>query len=98
MKGVIAGIVAVIVSLPALGQDSATHDKLPDGKGKQETARVCTGCHTIETVTTERHDKAEWQKLVDAMAARGADGSDEELKLIVDYLAKNFGPKESSGK
>jgi cytochrome c5 len=35
MKGVIAGIVAVIVSLPALAQDSATHDKLPDGKGKQ---------------------------------------------------------------
>jgi cytochrome c5 len=98
MKGIIAGIVAVAVSLPAFGDDPSIHDKLPDGKGKQETARVCTGCHTIDTVVTERHDKAEWQKLVDAMAARGADGTDEELKLIVDYLARNFGPKESSGK
>jgi hypothetical protein len=42
-----------------------------------------------------RHDRPGWQKVVDDMAARGADGSDMELKTIVDYLTKYFGPKAS---
>jgi hypothetical protein len=98
MKGTITGIVFVAMSLPAFGNDTPVHDKLPEDKGKQETARVCTGCHTIDTVITERHDRVGWQKVVDTMASRGADGTDEELKLIVDYLTKNFGPKESTNK
>jgi cytochrome c5 len=98
MKRIIVGAILLGVALPMFGDDPAAHPKLPEGKGQQETARICTGCHTIDTVITERHDRMEWQKLVDAMAARGADGTDDDLKLIVDYLTKNFGPKESSGK
>jgi mono/diheme cytochrome c family protein len=98
MKRMIAGVILVGMALPMFADDPAAHVKLPEGKGQRETARICSGCHAIDTVVTERHDRAEWQKLVDAMAARGADGTDEELRIVVDYLTKNFGPKESSGK
>jgi hypothetical protein len=97
MKRLIAGAILLGMALPAFADDPAA-GKLPEGKGQKETARICTGCHTIDTVITERHDRVDWQKLVDAMAARGADGTDEELKIIVDYLTRNFGPKESSSK
>lgn len=85
--------VAVICCIPAGAQQSGS--VLPDGKGKQETARICSACHGLETVTTERHDKAGWQNVVDDMVSRGADGTDAELKLVVDYLAKYFGPKST---
>lgn len=98
MREVIAGTVLGALSLCAIAQTSPANSKLPEDKGQQETARICTACHTIDTVVTQQHDKAGWQKLVDDMAARGADGTDAQLALIVDYLTKHFGPKTPSTK
>ena len=78
---------------PAAAQSGST---MPDGNGKKETVRICSACHNLETVTTERHDKAGWQTVVDDMVSRGADGTDEELKMVVEYLSKYFGPKTGS--
>jgi len=69
--------------------------KLPDGEGKEVTERVCSACHGIETVVTERHTKAEWQKVSEDMVARGADATSGDVTVIVEYLTKNFGPKAS---
>jgi cytochrome c5 len=78
----------------AVAQSSPS--KLPDGEGKEVTERICAACHAIETVVTERHTKAEWQKISDDMVARGADATDADVAVIVQYLIKNFGPKASS--
>ena len=80
----------------ALGQPPSTVT-LPDGPGKAATQRICSACHGVDVVAAERHPRTEWQKVVDDMAARGADGTDAELKSIVDYLAKYFGPKPTDG-
>lgn len=72
--------------------------KLPEGDGKQLVDRVCSACHGIEIAVGERHDRDGWQKVVDSMANRGADATDAELKTIVDYLTKYFGPKPSNVK
>jgi competence protein ComEA len=96
MSRVVVGLMIAGTALCASGQTSPATNKLPDGKGQQETARICTACHTIDNVVSERHDRAGWQKLVDDMAARGADGTDQQFALIVDYLTKNFGPKPSN--
>lgn len=37
--------------------------------------------------------RATWQQVVDEMVAGGAEGSDEELQLVVDYLTEHFGPR-----
>jgi hypothetical protein len=34
---------------------------------------------------------AEWNAVVEAMVARGAQASDAQVKLIVEYLAKTLG-------
>ena len=88
LLGSIGGL-AVCVYLLA----QSTEKKLPDGPGKPVTQRICTACHEIDTVITQRHDRAGWQKIVDDMVSRGADGTDDELKAVTDYLAKYFGPK-----
>ena len=64
---------------------------LPDGKGKAEFERICSGCHAVDVATSQRMAKSEWAGVVDSMVGRGAQGSPEELDEIVSYLAANFG-------
>jgi mono/diheme cytochrome c family protein len=73
---------AVLLALPAVGQTT-----LPP-----VLTKVCAACHPIETVTSERRTRAQWQENIQQMVARGAKGTDEELSQILDYLARNNGP------
>jgi len=53
--------------------------------------RVCSSCHAVEVVTNSKMDRESWKGTVDNMVSRGAIASPQEMSLIVDYLAKNFG-------
>jgi len=64
---------------------------LPDGAGKELVMNVCSQCHDLARITSQKRTKAEWNDTVDKMAARGAKASDEEFETIVTYLTKNFG-------
>lgn len=64
--------------------------QLPDGPGKQETLKLCTQCHEIERALSPRQDHDAWQATIDKMVTLGLRGSDDDLRLVVDYLAKNF--------
>jgi mono/diheme cytochrome c family protein len=54
--------------------------------------KVCGGCHPVETVTSQRRTRAQWQESINSMVARGAKGTDAELAAILDYLTAQFGP------
>jgi mono/diheme cytochrome c family protein len=54
--------------------------------------KVCAACHPIETVTSQRRTRAQWQESIDQMVARGAKGTSEELSAILDYLVRHNGP------
>jgi competence protein ComEA len=84
-------------AVPLLGVASFAHQAaLPDGRGKVEFQRVCAGCHSAaDAVTGPRRSREGWQQVVDDMVVRGAEGSDQDLKLVVEYLTEQFGP--SSG-
>jgi competence protein ComEA len=64
--------------------------QLPDGPGKQETQKLCTQCHEIERALSPRQDHDAWQATINKMITLGLRGSDDDLKLVVDYLAKNY--------
>lgn len=65
---------------------------LPDGPGQAIVRRTCGGpCHGLNTAVSTRRDRAAWVAMVDNMVARGANAKDDEVKLIVDYLATHFG-------
>jgi competence protein ComEA len=64
---------------------------LPAGPGRDTVERVCTACHGLEAIVTLQGNKDIWQSVVDDMKGRGADGSNEDFKAIVDYLGKYFG-------
>ena len=54
---------------------------LPDGKGKAEFVHNCTACHRADMVVRVKKTPDDWRKSVDEMAARGTDGSKEELEF-----------------
>lgn len=64
--------------------------QLPDGPGKVETQRICSQCHDLARSISLHQDRAGWQNTMDKMVTYGAEGSEKELKAIVDYLAKNY--------
>ena len=87
---------ATILTPFLLAAPIQAQDDLPAGAGKDVVVKVCTVCHDSARIISKKWTKAEWNDLVDKMAARGAMASDEEFETIVTYLAKNFGPSEKS--
>jgi hypothetical protein len=68
-----------------------TSSGLPDGPGKQQLLKTCTSCHDEGPVIGVRRTKADWERIIDDMVGRGANGTDEDLDSIAAYLEKNFG-------
>ncbi len=64
---------------------------LPDGEGRAIYENVCGSCHGADIVIGAQGTRARWEETVDAMRNRGAAGSEEDFKVVVDYLARYFG-------
>ena len=77
----------VLLCLPAQSQE------LPEAKGKDLYEKICGACHDTDVVFKTRTTKDKWKDTVDEMASRGAEGTDEQLDAIIDYLALCFGPR-----
>jgi hypothetical protein len=89
-------LAAFLLAATLQAQDS---QDLPNGVGKDLVIRVCTQCHDLARVASQKRTKEQWNDTVDKMAVRGARASDEEFETIVTYLTKYFGkdqPPEKS--
>lgn len=82
----IGALTLFIMAIPARAQG------LPEGKGKEQFERICRNCHSLDLVTGTRHDKDGWTGVVADMVARGAQGKQDDMKQVIEYLTTNFGP------
>jgi cytochrome c5 len=55
---------------------------------------VCTSCHDLDLVSDQHLTKAEWQMVVTSMVAKGANLSDKDAPMLVDYLSTTYPPKK----
>lgn len=70
---------------------ASAQSKIPAGPGAAIFEDTCTACHDAETTIGMKMTKDGWASTVDDMVAKGAKASDDDLKILIDYLAKNFG-------
>lgn len=63
-------------------------------KGKDLIDSICFWCHEPELMRPKRLDKDEWSELIRPMVYEGAPVTDDEFEMIVEYLAKTFGPEK----
>lgn len=70
---------------------------LPDGEGRDEVFYGCTACHSSALIRRSRLSHAQWDGLMDWMAERHGmaplEGADRSL--VVNYLARHFGPAQA---
>ena len=66
--------------------------QLPEGEGKAILEMKCTTCHDLDLVTMNRLSKEDWTNMIAVMVASGAEVTEAETTILVEYLTKNFGP------
>jgi mono/diheme cytochrome c family protein len=74
----------------------AAAQTFPDGPGKEILEKKCSTCHAPEQVTTFGRSAEEWHEVVVNMIDLGAEVNEEEAKVLVEYLAKNWPLKGST--
>lgn len=90
---------ALIVALTVLVGSSAgqtaqqpvpSGEGLPDGPGKDVTVRACGPCHEARRAASVRLTREGWAAVIDSMQKRGAQVSDENFPIILEYLSTHF--------
>ena len=76
--------------------DPVAAQGFPDGPGKEILEKKCSTCHAPEQVTTFGRSAEEWHEVVVNMIDLGAEVNEEEAKVLVEYLAKNWPLKGSA--
>lgn len=69
-----------------------TNKNTRDAKGKKLVEDICSLCHEWQRIKGHELTKEQWGGVIKGMIFEGAPVTDEEFDLIVDYLAKNYGP------
>lgn len=91
------GICLAVLLLAPVLMPTAGLAQPPVG-AREAFQKVCGACHPVETVTARGRTRAQWQESINAMVARGAKGTDEELAAILDYLTTQYGPVAPGGR
>jgi hypothetical protein len=91
-----AGFAVLVMLSSAL---ASTPESKSDSKREERTRAlvmdVCTTCHEFTRVKAQALSKEEWTGVIKGMISEGSPVTDEEMGLIVDYLARHFGPKSA---
>jgi mono/diheme cytochrome c family protein len=86
------GFFLMVPALAVFLQSDA--ESMPEGEGKAMVTSVCSTCHSLGTVLSNRGNPEEWEQKVNEMIARGAQIFPDEMETIVGYLAANYGPSQ----
>jgi len=83
--------ILVFVALLILAQapdGAATAVKDPDAVAANIVNTVCASCHTLDRVKNKVADKDGWTSTVTRMQGKGADLTDAQVPIVVEYLAR----------
>jgi competence protein ComEA len=64
--------------------------QMPPGPGREETQRVCSGCHELERSISLRQDRDGWKTTINKMVSLGAAGTEQEFSAALDYLSQHY--------
>lgn len=99
--GLALALVALVACTPGTSQPARTASPQvtaagsgasPALDGASLLASRCVTCHSVSRVERTHGTAAEWDQLVSDMISRGARLTGAEKAVLVDYLAKTYGP------
>jgi cytochrome c5 len=89
---VIAAALILMVLLAACGSSSSEPTQAPAIDGATLLETRCSTCHGVDRATSLTKTADEWEQTVTRMVSNGAQLTDAEKSVLVDYLAQNYGP------
>ncbi len=92
MKRRVARGCALLIPVIFVAALFAADSELPDGKGKDAVENTCMECHTLERIRVQHLNEEGWNAVMREMMEAGAAINPDDMKVMVDYLTKNFGP------
>lgn len=63
---------------------------LPEAPGREVLARVCSVCHGLDYLVPSDRTATQWRDTLATMKTAGALASDEEWKLMTEYVMANI--------
>jgi cytochrome c5 len=71
----------------------AVRIELKEGEGRVKAETLCNICHSTDYITTQpKFPRAQWTATVNKMIkVMGAPISEEDAKIIINYLVANYG-------
>jgi photosynthetic reaction center cytochrome c subunit len=89
---VAASLLFVALVILAQAPDGAAPAfKGPDAVAANLVNTVCASCHTLDRVKNKVADKDAWTATVTRMEEKGADLTDQQVPLVVEYLTRAAG-------
>jgi competence protein ComEA len=85
MKTLLATFFVLPLCMPLQAQNSAAANKA-------KAEMICTACHGLELAEGQTLTKRDWVEVVNNMVAKGAEGSKDDLEMVINYLATTSGP------
>ena len=87
-----AGVAAALVLSAAA---AAAEEALPDDAGREEVEIYCSACHSLKIVVQQRLSRDAWDETLVWMVEEQAMDplTEDERKLVLDYLAAHFNAK-----
>src|SRR5215218_4008736 len=89
---VVLGVCGMVIcaSGRSVAPTLAAQGVLPDAPGRDTTVKVCGSCHAPEVVASVRLGADGWHDVISRMVAVGAQGTDQELETVFQYLSTQF--------
>ena len=86
-------LVAAILSSDMSFADTSAAQELPPGDGRDTVQNVCTSCHGVDLIVSQRHTADEWRDVVSRMVGNGASLTDDQFVAVVKYLSTTLAPE-----
>jgi len=86
--------VLLIASLPIAFAANDDQSAVRHEKARTLFRDACTACHTLDRVRVQHLNQNEWRHLIAGMLSEGVPLTDEETSVLVEYLARYFGPED----
>ena len=85
------GTARVVAATPA-AEPGVAAAAAQDEQGERLLNSACGGCHDLRPVQASARDRDGWNEVVQNMLQKGADVSDKDIPVLLDYLVEHFGP------
>ncbi len=82
--------IGAVAALLAMSVAVSSQDRFPDGPGKADVIKVCSGCHDAEIILANLKTPGEWNETLQNMATQGAEATPEQWKAIEQYIDVHF--------